>query len=142
MRVGPSRLISTAVSSGESNDTVAAEWMTTSHDASTCWSSGDRPRPSRPTSPRIVVIRWSVIWAKPSRPCCWREPVEGVVLEQLALDTLRRGRPLAAADQQHEVAVGDAAQQALDQRRADEPGRAGDGDPFAGERLGDHELQV
>ena len=59
-----------------------------------------------------------------------------------ALDPLRRGRPLASPDQQDEVAVGDAAQQAFDQRRADEPGRAGDGDPFAGERLGDHELQV
>ena len=32
MRVGPSRLISTAESSGESNDTAAAEWMTMSHD--------------------------------------------------------------------------------------------------------------
>ena len=29
-RVGPRRLISTAESSGESNDTVAAEWMTMS----------------------------------------------------------------------------------------------------------------
>ena len=36
MRVGPRRLISTAESRGESNDTVAAEWMTTSHEASTC----------------------------------------------------------------------------------------------------------
>ena len=33
MRDGPSRLISTAESSGESNDTAAAEWMTMSHDA-------------------------------------------------------------------------------------------------------------
>ena len=32
MRVGPSRLTSTALSSGESNATVAAEWMTMSHD--------------------------------------------------------------------------------------------------------------
>ncbi len=30
MRDGPSRLISTAESSGESNDTAAAEWMTMS----------------------------------------------------------------------------------------------------------------
>ena len=34
MRVGPSRLTSTAPSSGESNDTVAAEWMTMSQEAS------------------------------------------------------------------------------------------------------------
>ena len=39
MRVGPSRLISTAESSGESNDTAAAEWITTSHEASTARSA-------------------------------------------------------------------------------------------------------
>ena len=60
MRVGPSRLTSTAVSSGESNDTAAAAWITTSHDANTARSSVDRPRPSVPTSPEIVVIRRSV----------------------------------------------------------------------------------
>ncbi len=34
-RIGPSRLTSTAPSSGESNETVAAEWMTMSQLAST-----------------------------------------------------------------------------------------------------------
>ena len=71
MRVGPSRLISTAESSGESNDTAAAEWMTTSHDASTARSSSDSPRPSVPTSPAIVVIRSAVMSSNPA-PCSAR----------------------------------------------------------------------
>ena len=57
IRVGPSRLISTAESSGESNDTVAAEWMTMSQPPSTARSASARPSPSVPTSPAIVVIR-------------------------------------------------------------------------------------
>ena len=137
MRVGPSRLISTAESSGESNDTVAAEWMTMSQLARTSRSASARPRPSVPTSPATVVMRapgpvvegGAVLGA---------QAVEGVVLEQLALDAAGRRRALAVAHQQDELAPGHAAQQPFDQRRADEPRRPGDGDPFAGERLGDH----
>ena len=75
-------------------------------------------------------------------PVLLAEPVEGVVLQQLTLDTLGSGRPLAVADEQHEAAVGDAAEQALDECRADEAGGPGDGDAFSSKRLGDHELQV
>ena len=46
MRVGPRRFTSTAVSSGESNDTVAAEWMTMSQDA----------RAARPSSSRAEAV--------------------------------------------------------------------------------------
>ena len=70
------------------------------------------------------------------------EPVEGVVLEQLALDALCRRRPLAVAHEQHQLTVGHGAEQALDQRRPDESGRPGDGDARSRERLSDHGLQV
>ncbi len=66
------------------------------------------------------------------------QAVEGVVLEDLLAGALGRGRALAVADQQHEVAVGHAAQQPLDERRPDESGAAGDGDLLPGERRGDH----
>ncbi len=66
------------------------------------------------------------------------EAVEGVVLEDLLAGPLGGGRALAVADQQHEVAVGHAAQQSLDEGGADESGAAGDGDLLPGERRGDH----
>ena len=71
MRDGPSRLISTAESSGESNDTAAAEWMMVSHDAQTARSSSFRPSPSRVTSPETVVIRPATAVSK-SAPCSAR----------------------------------------------------------------------
>ena len=46
MRLGPSRLTSTAPSSGESKATVAAEWMTMSQVASAARPASSRPRPS------------------------------------------------------------------------------------------------
>jgi len=66
------------------------------------------------------------------------QAVEGVVLEQLALDAAGRGRAPAVAHQQDQLAPGDAAQQPFDQRRPDEPRRPRDGDPCARQRLGDH----
>ena len=66
------------------------------------------------------------------------QPVEGVVLEDLAVGAARGAGSLAVADEQHQLAVGDRSQQALDERGADESGRAGDGDPFPRERFGDH----
>jgi hypothetical protein len=68
IRVGPSRLISTAESSGESNDTAAAEWMTTSQEARTARSASDRPSPSVLTSPAMVVMRRAVISSNVSSP--------------------------------------------------------------------------
>ena len=137
MRDGPSRLISTAESSGESNDTAAAEWMMVSHDAQTARSSSFRPSPSRVTSPETVVIRrgdhrvevGSVLGA---------EPVERVVLEDLLAGPFGGAGALAVADQQDEMTVGHAAQQALDQRGTDESGTAGDGNLLPRERRGDH----
>ena len=76
MRVGPSRLISTARSSGESNDTVAAEWMTTSAVAHSARCSSLKPSPSELTSPATVWIRRAVMSANvsdaPSAACCSR----------------------------------------------------------------------
>ena len=47
-------------------------------------------------------------------------------------------RAAAGPDEQHELAVGHRPQQPLDQRGAEEAGRAGDGDALAGQGLGDH----
>ena len=140
MRVGPSRLISTAESSGESNDTAAAEWITTSHEASTARSASFEPEPvgadvagdRRDPPRRHLVERLGTLCALGA------QAVEGVVLQQLALHTPGGRRAPAVADEQDELAVGHAAQQPLDERRADEPGGSRDGDPLARERLGDH----
>ena len=61
MRTGPSRLISTAESSGESNATAAAEWITVSHVANSARSVSFRPSPSVLTSPPIAVTRRATI---------------------------------------------------------------------------------
>ena len=68
MRVGPRRFTSTAESSGESNETAAAEWITMSHVASTARCSADNPSPSVLTSPLIVLMRRSVISANALAP--------------------------------------------------------------------------
>ncbi|MEZ5139138.1 MAG: hypothetical protein R2711_10360 [Acidimicrobiales bacterium] len=41
-------------------------------------------------------------------------------------------------DQQHQLAVGHRAQEALDERSAEEAGGAGDGDALPGQVVGDH----
>ena len=66
------------------------------------------------------------------------QPVEGVVLEDLPFGPFGGAGSLSGTDEQHEVAVGHAAQQPFHERRADEPGGPRDGDGLAGERLGDH----
>ena len=139
IRDGPSRLISTAESSGESNDTAAAEWITVSQLAKIARSASFRPRPSRVTSPAIVVTRLGDVGeVVAALLALGAQPVERVVLEDLAFGASCGAGSLAVADEQHELAVGDRAQQPLDERGADESGRAGDGDPFPRERFGDH----
>ena len=66
------------------------------------------------------------------------EPVEGVVLQDLPADALFDARALARADQQDDLAVGDRAQEPLEQVGPEEAGGAGDEQPLAGERLTDH----
>ena len=66
------------------------------------------------------------------------QPVEGVVLEDLAFGAPSGAGALAVADEQDQFAVGDRSEQPLDERGADEPGRAGDGDPLPRELFGDH----
>ena len=65
------------------------------------------------------------------------ELAEGVVAQHVALHAGRRAPPPRPHDQ-HQLAVGHAAQQALGERGPQEPGRAGDGDALAGQRLDDH----
>ncbi|MDQ1422932.1 MAG: hypothetical protein QOD72_430, partial [Acidimicrobiaceae bacterium] len=64
--------------------------------------------------------------------------VEGVVAEDLALDALGGRRPATAPHEQDDLAVGNAAQQPLDDRGAEEAGPPGDGDSLFPEALGDH----
>ena len=132
-------MISTAESSGESNDTAAAEWITVSQLAKIARSAsfeaeavagdvaGDRGDPTRDAGEVDVGVLAG-----------GAQSVEGVVLEDLAVGAAGGARALAVADQQHQLAVGDRAQEPLDQRRADETGGAGDGDPFARKLFGDH----
>ena len=65
------------------------------------------------------------------------EAVEGVVAQHVAPDPLVGAAP-ARPHHQHQLAVGDAPQQPLHQRGAQEPGGAGDGDALAGQALDDH----
>ncbi len=66
------------------------------------------------------------------------QPVECVVLEDLTFGAPCRLGPLAVAHEEHDLAVGDRSQEPFDQGGADEPGCAGDGDPFPRELFGDH----
>ena len=65
------------------------------------------------------------------------ESVEGVVLENVALHPVL-GAAASWPHQQHEFAIGNRAQEAFDERSAEKAGRAGDGDPLAGQVLPDH----
>ena len=107
-----------------------------SHDANNARSESFSPRPSRVTSPAIVLTRAvtdvEVVAVRRS------EPVERVVLEDLPFGALCRRGALAVSDEQDQLAAGDRAQQSLDERGADESGGAGDGDPLPRECFGDH----
>ena len=140
MRVGPRRLTSTAGSSGLSKLTVAAEWMTMSHEASAARPASSRPRPSRPTSPATTCTR-RVDERPRGRPCracargagrrrrCRRSPVGAGA---------RPTERLPGPDEEHDLAARHRPEQPLEHGGAEEPGRAGDEDPLAVEGLGDH----
>ncbi len=68
------------------------------------------------------------------------QPIEGVVAEDLPLGPLLHGGPATRADEQDELAAGHAAQQPLDQGRAEEPRAPGDGDALAVQALRDHRI--
>ena len=140
IRVGPSRLISTALSRGESNATAAAEWITMSQPVNVARSASLRPRPSVLTSPATAthapgdhrLERFRGVFELGA------QPVEGVVLEDLAADPLGHVVALARPHQQHQFALGNRPQQPLDQRSADESGATRDGDALVGKVLADH----
>ncbi len=60
------------------------------------------------------------------------QPVEGVVLEDLAPGALGGVVAFAGADEEHQLTVRNTAQQSLDQRGAHEPCTAGDGNALPG----------
>ena len=143
MRVGPSRLISTADVSGESNDTVAAEWMTMSALANDrpvgvaeaepvgADVAGDRGDAAIGHRPEGLAARVAVVRAA-------RRRSKASFLSSSFCVAYGRRRALAVAHEQDQLAVGNAPQQAFDERRPDEPGGSGDGDALAGERFCDH----
>ena len=143
MRDGPSRLTSTAPSRGESKATVAAEWMTMSHDASTARSASLRPRPSVPTSPVMTWTRRATSSSTALAP-----PSSARSRSKASLRRISRWTRWAAVERRPARTSsttsqsGTDAQQALDDGGAEEAGRAGDGDALAGQGLGDHALVV
>ncbi len=86
--------------------------------------AGDGPDAARDGVVEVVAV-------------CLAEPVEGVVLQDLALGAACGGRAATVADEQDEFAVRHAAQQPFDERGADEPGRPGDRNALARQRGGD-----
>ena len=66
------------------------------------------------------------------------EPVERVVAEDLPSRSLPDRGPPPGPEEQDELGVGDGPEQPFDERRAQEAGGAGDGDPLAGQSFPDH----
>ena len=91
IRTGPSRLISTAESSGLSKLTAAAEWMTMSQEAKTARSASLRPRPSVLTSPPTAVTRRSTIASNSAFPRSARRRSKALFLK-----ISRRARSVAS----------------------------------------------
>ena len=71
---------------------------------------------------------------------CAAQPLEGVVAEDLPLDTAVHVGTAAWPHQQHQLAVGDRAQQPFDESSAQESSCTGDGDALSGQRVGDHDV--
>jgi hypothetical protein len=65
------------------------------------------------------------------------QAVEAVVLQDLLGGPLHRRGPSAGADEQDDLAVGDAAQEAFDQCGTEEPGGAGDEETPTGQGVAD-----
>ncbi len=123
-RDGPSRLTSTAASSGASKLTVAAECTTTSH--------SDSARQPLVVEPQPVGAHVAGHGGHPGRHLLGErgaelvpEAVEAVVAQHLALDPLGGGCPPTGSHEQHHPAVGNGAEEPLDQRRPQEAGGAG-----------------
>ena len=124
---GPSRLISTAASRGESKLTVAAEWTTVEQVASSSRPASSRPRPSSPTSPASGMTRRGHLLVEAVAELA-PQAVEAVVPEHLAVDPV--GSPPAGRGGRSATTsvVRQAPQEPLGQSSAEEPGGAGDGD--------------
>ena len=69
IRLGPSKLISIELSSGLSKLTVAAEWITTSHDVNRARSCSVSPKSSFVTSPDTTETLRSQVSTKSSPHC-------------------------------------------------------------------------
>ena len=87
--------------------------------------SSSSPRPSCPTSPGTALTRRATSAAKPS-PSSLAQAVEAVVPDDLAGQPGGGIRPPAGANQYGDLGLGDAAQDAFDQRSAQKSGGTGD----------------
>ena len=136
-RTGPMRLTSTAVSSGLSNATAAAEWMTI--------VAAGYPLPAGVVEPQAIDTNVAGHTGDPllAEPLEFvvaqlvAQPVEDVVADDLPADALLHAAA-AGAHQQHQLHLGHAPKQPLHQCGAQEPGRAGDCQPLARQRIRDH----
>ena len=135
-RVGPRRLISTALSSGESKLTVAAEWITVEHEARVSSDGAVEPQAVDAHVARHHEDPPVHLGVEPVAELA-AQPVEAVVPEDLAAYPVRRAAP-AGPHEQGDLAVGNASQQSFGQGGPEEAGGAGDGDSAAGQGLGEH----
>ena len=67
------------------------------------------------------------------------QPIERVVLQDFARNSLFNGGTSTRTNQQHDLAIGHRAQEPLKEIGAEETGGAGDEEPFAGQCLTNHE---
>ena len=123
MRIGPSKLISTALSSegssvlGREPESVGSH--VTTHDRHATSDDG------------VELVAPFVAQA-----------IERVVLQDLATHAFGSGSAATVANEQNQFALGYRAQQAFDESGPHEPGRAGDAESTAGQGVSDHEAVV
>ena len=124
-REGPSMLISTAWVRGASKETVAAEWMTTS-----AWRNASAPSfvETEAIAPDVAGhgLDPPADLGGEFVPELVAQPVEAIVLDHLAGEASGGVGPAARADEDGDLGLWDAAQDALDQGGAQEAGGAGD----------------
>ena len=108
-----------------------------SHDANSARSVSSRPSPSVLTSPAMVVMRRAISSsnASPSSPRRLSKASLRMISFSIRCWAVERRPGRITSTSSH---PGTARMQPLDEGGADEPGRAGDGDPSPRERLGDH----
>ena len=132
-REGPSRLISTAwVERGVEGDGRGGVDDDVGGSQGGPARSSSSPSPSCPTSPATACTRRGDLFAELIAPLR-SEAVEAVVLDHLAGEPRRGVRSAPRPDEDGDLGVGDAAEDAFDQRRSQESGGARDEESLGAE---------